>query len=137
MTLVQTVRYYAEEARKTLDVAKGLLDRGAYRAALHEAYYAMFYAATAALGTHERYYKRHAAVIAEFNRLFVHELRLFPSPLGADFARALDARLKFDYEPQAATEGDAAREIAAAERFLAAVAPYVESWLATAQDKDA
>lgn len=56
--------------------------------------------------------------------------------LHADFTDAFEARLRFDYQPQKASADDAARAIAAAERFLAVVSPYVEDWLKTARDKE-
>jgi uncharacterized protein (UPF0332 family) len=136
MTLIQTVTYYLNEARVTLVTARKNFENGAFRTAVHEAYYAMFYAATAALGTRELNYKRHAAVIANFNRVFIHELALFDKALHADFEATFQARLNFDYQPQAASQDDATRPLAAAERFVAGVAPYVEEWLKAARDKE-
>jgi uncharacterized protein (UPF0332 family) len=136
MTLVQTVKYFLDEARATLVTAKKLCADGSYRTALHEAYYAMFYAATAALGTRGLNFKRHAAVIVNFNKVFIRELKLFDASLNTGFHATFEARLTFDYQPQAASKEDATRAVDAAERFTAAVAPYVQDWLKAARDEE-
>ncbi len=135
MTLLETVKHYLTTAREALAAAERNLAAGAYRSAVHEAYYAAFYAATAALATRGLHYKRHAAVVANFNRLFVYEETLFEAEMAGRLQRLLDARLHFDYEPIPAEENAADAALAAANAFVTGVLPYVEEWLKTAADK--
>ncbi len=136
MTLLETVKHYVATAREALVAAERNLAAHAYRSAVHEAYYATFYAATAALATRELHYKKHGAVAANFNRLFVHELELFGPETARRLERTLHARLHFDYEPIPAGEDDAEAALAASRAFTAEVLPSVEAWLKTAGDKE-
>lgn len=136
MTLLETVKHYLTTAREALAAAERNLTARAHRSAVHEAYYAAFYAATAALATRELQYKRHAALVANFNRLFVYEEKLFEAEMAGRLQRLLDARLQFDYEPIPAEESAAEGALAAARAFLAEVLPYVEAWLEAAGDKE-
>jgi len=137
MTLLETIRHFVREADDSLGAASGMYDGGFYRSAIHEAYYAMFYIATAALGTRELHFKRHATVISQFNRIFVNDEELFPKDLASLFSVTEDMRLKFDYHVEGANEGDAELAIKNAEAFVRSVRPYVHKWLETAVDKEA
>lgn len=136
MTLLETVKHYITAAREAFAAAERNLAAGAYRSAVHEAYYAAFYAATAALATRELNFKRHAAVVGAFNRLFVHEEKLFDAGMAGRLQRLLDVRLEFDYEPIPAGENAAEGALAAARAFLEEVLPYAEAWLETTGDKE-
>lgn len=136
MTLLETVNHYLTTAREALAAAERNLTARAYRSAVHEAYYAAFYAATAALATRGLHYKRHSAVVANFNRLFVYEDKLFEAEMAGRLQRLLDVRLQFDYEPIPAEESAAEAALSAASAFVAEVVPYVEAWLETAGDKE-
>ena len=136
MTLLETVEHYLATAREAVAAAERNLAARAYRSAVHEAYYAAFYAATAALATRELHYKRHAALVANFNRLFVYEEKSFDAETAGRLQRLLDARLHFDYEPIPAEENAAEAALAAARAFVDEVLPYVDAWLKTAGDKE-
>jgi len=136
MTLRETVKHYVTAAREAIAVAERNLAARAYRSAVHEAYYAAFYAATAALATRELNFKRHAAVVGTFNRLFVYEDKLFEAEMAGRLQRLLDARLHFDYEPIPAEESAAEAALAAARAFVDEVLPYAEAWLENAGDKE-
>ncbi len=136
MTLLETVKHYITAAREALAAAERNLAAGAYRSAVHEAYYAAFYAATATLATRELNFKRHAAVVSTFNRLFVHEENLFDAGMAERLQRLLDERLEFDYEPIPAEENAAEGALAAGRAFLDEVLPYAEAWLKNAGDKE-
>ena len=64
------------KACRSLEAAKLLLKTGYHDFAASRGYYAMFYAAEAALLTKGRSFSRHAAVIAAFGRHFVASGRL-------------------------------------------------------------
>jgi len=135
MTLLETVRRYLEMAREGLEIAELTYEKGHFRGAVHDAYYAMFYAATAALSTKELFYKKHSAVISNFNLIFVHEEKVFPRELANAFDKTFKDRMHFDYEPTKVPreKADAAPE--GARKFVGIVVPYVEKWLETAKDK--
>jgi uncharacterized protein (UPF0332 family) len=135
MTLVETVQHYLNTAREALAVAERNFAGRAYRSAVHEAYYAAFYAATAALATRELNFKRHAAVVGAFNRLFVHEESSFEAETARRFQRLLEYRLRFDYEPVPGEKDAAEYALEAARSFVAEVAPYLETWLRASGDK--
>jgi uncharacterized protein (UPF0332 family) len=136
MTLRETVKHYVKAAREALAAAERNLAAGAYRSAVHEACYAAFYAATAALATRELNFKRHAAVVGNFNRLFVHEESTFDAETGRRLQRLLEYRLRFDYEPVPGEKDAAEYALAASGIFLDEVLPYVERWLEEAADKE-
>ena len=60
-----------ERADKSLEAAKQLASAGHYDFAVSRAYYAAFYAATAALLDEGREFKRHSGVIAAIHQHFI------------------------------------------------------------------
>lgn len=64
--------------------------------AVSRAYYGMFYAAQAVLLTKGLHYKRHSAVIANFNREFVKP-GVFPKEISRMLDKAFDLRKQGDY----------------------------------------
>lgn len=94
------IERYFELARDELTVAKDNLDLGHFRAATSRAYYAMFYAVTAALGSRGEWRSKHQGVIAAFGELFVKTGQVEPE-YGRLLHSAFSTRLKSDYEPGA------------------------------------
>ena len=94
--------------------------------ALSAAYYAMLYAARAALSERDRYAKTHAGTWHEFREAFVVP-GLFDTDLVAEAQRVQPEREQADYEAWLAPEGEARRVIELAGRFLAAVRVLVGS----------
>ncbi len=110
-----------DKARRSLASARRNLEDGDADFAASRAYYAMSYAAEAALLARGRVFSKHAAVVAEFGREFVR-----PEEVAAEHGRALReglrARLVADYG--AADEFPASRAegvLRSAERFVEAV----------------
>jgi uncharacterized protein (UPF0332 family) len=136
MTLLETVIHYVTAAREAIAVAERNLAARAWRSSVHEAYYAAFYAATAALATRELDFKRHAGVVGTFNRLFVHEESLFGAETAHRLQLLLEYRLRFDYEPVPGEKDAAEYALAASRAFVGEVLPYVDGWLETAGDKE-
>ena len=124
-----------EKAGESLEAAGDLQAKAHYGFAASRAYYAMFYAAEAALLHKELQFKKHSAVHAYFNKLFV-KTGVFPHEMFDWLKGASDLRTVGDYSTVRVREKDAARAIANAEEFIAAVRKYLrregyelgESW---------
>lgn len=114
-----------DKARRSLANARRSLEAGDADFAVSRAYYAMFYAAEAALLSRGRVFSRHSAVVAEFAREFVRA-----GELAQEYGRALkdafDARVVADYEAsEAFPPARAERLLQRAEAFVAAVAALI------------
>jgi uncharacterized protein (UPF0332 family) len=92
--------------------------------AISAAYYAMLYAARAALSERDTYAKTHAGTWYEFREAFV-ATGLFDSDLAADAQRVQPAREQADYEAWRAPEAEARRIVELAGSFVAAVRALV------------
>lgn len=108
------------QAHERLAAARDLLVTGHPETAASAAYYAMLYAARAALSEHDRYAKSHSGVWSQFGELFVHPQR-FPAELARQAAQARRTREQGDYEAVGLALADAEQLTANAERFVAAV----------------
>lgn len=76
MNTEASIRLLMAKAEESLSVAEALLAQGHHGFSASRAYYAMFYAAEAALLTKQLQFAKHSAVIANFNREFVKSGRL-------------------------------------------------------------
>jgi uncharacterized protein (UPF0332 family) len=110
----EAVRYWWARANESLGAAQRDLEAGSEELAISCAYYALFYAASAALLEEGRAFKNHAAVRAAFNRDIIKPGRL--SKDHADLYNQLFRdRLKGDYAAfeafdEAYVEGPASRQ---------------------------
>ncbi len=124
MTHEDYIARLLEKADESLDAAKSLLadDHNAFAAS--RTYYAMFYAAEAALLRKDLSFSKHAAVMAEFNRVFVKS-GVFAPGMFKSLQLGFDMRSQGDYSilpvPRERAEGllEKARE------FVAAVREYL------------
>jgi uncharacterized protein (UPF0332 family)/predicted nucleotidyltransferase len=106
-------------AIEELNVARDLAHLRYYDSTISKAYYAMLYAAKAALRSMDVKVKSHAGAISEFSKHFALTGRIDKS-YGAMFAQASRERLHSDYEPfPRATQEKAEEAIRNAETFLA------------------
>ena len=96
MTHDDYIAKLVEKADESLDVARSLIadDHNAFAAS--RAYYAMFYAAEAALLKKGLSFSKHTAVMAEFNRVFVKEGVFAPEMFKA-LQLGFDMRSQGDY----------------------------------------
>ncbi|MHB0871800.1 MAG: HEPN domain-containing protein [Chloroflexota bacterium] len=118
---IEESRSWIRRAEQTVRAASSLLADGYYRDAVSRAYYAMFYAAKAAVLTEGVEANKHSAVIAAFGRLFAKTGRL-PYELHRTLAGAFDARQTADYSvTRDITQKEAERRVAEAEQFVKAV----------------
>ena len=107
-------------AREQLAAAKASLDSGFPPAALSLGYYAMLYAARAALSEEDLYAKTHTGTWNLFGRTFVETGRV-DAGLFAAARDVLPVRLEADYEARDVTSAEAQAVIDLAARFLAAI----------------
>ena len=113
------------KADESLDVARTLCADGHHSFAASRAYYAMFYAAEAALLRRDMSYSKHTAVLANFNREYV-KTGVFPAEMFKSLQLGFDLRSQGDYSilpvPRERAEGlleRAAGFLEAVKSFLA------------------
>ena len=116
-----------EKARRSVDSAKALCERGDFDFAVSRAYYAMFYAAEALLLGKGISFSKHSAVIAAFGLHFVKEGRV-PQEFQRYLTEAEYSRNVCDYDiGPVVTYEDALRQIGRARQFVDTVAGTIQS----------
>jgi uncharacterized protein (UPF0332 family) len=114
-----------DKAEQALGSARLLLEAGDGDGATDRAYYAMFYAATAALswtqpGEAQSFPKTHGGLIASFGLRLVQAGHL-PTELGRSLNRVHELRLTADYLPEPVPPDKAKRAVEEADAFIAAI----------------
>ena len=111
-----------QRARQAVRSAKTLLSTGDLNGTVNRAYYAMFYAAHAALAHRgiEAASSKHGILVAHFGQHLV-KTRLLPRSLGKSLNQMLELRQRADYSGTSVTPVDAERGLSQAEAFVAAV----------------
>jgi uncharacterized protein (UPF0332 family) len=110
-------------AREGVASARTLVDAGHAAVAVSAAYYAMFYAARAALSERERHARSHAGTWALFREEFVLSGK-FDEELAQAATRAQARREASDYAAESFELSEAQLIVATAERFVEAVATF-------------
>lgn len=117
----EEIKANIERAAESLRAAKLQLDEGFFDFAASRAYYAAFYAATALLLNEGLEYGKHSGVIASVHQRFVKEGKI-EKTVGRDLNWLFELRSVGDYgETRHVPEEDAAKALAAAERFCRVV----------------
>jgi uncharacterized protein (UPF0332 family) len=111
---------FMAEARERLAGARSAARAGFGSLAVGAAYYAMLYAARAALSEQELNAKTHSGVWTLFRRTFVTSGRL-DAELTARAQRLQELREEVDYEASGVTDAQVREAIADAKRFVATV----------------
>ncbi len=119
-------RQLLRDARRNVRVATDLLTReDAFDIAASRAYYAMFYAAEAALLSLSLSFSSHSGVVSAFGREFAKTERL-PRELHGYLRRAFDLRQSADYGAGLSVSEPAARGVVEnAAQFIAAIEEYL------------
>jgi uncharacterized protein len=119
-------REWMRLAREALSAARLLLDRGFFRESISRSYYAMFYAAKAAVISEGLEANKHSAVISALGQRFVKSGRI-AADLHRSLRTAFDERQLADYtlDWQVSLEATQAR-LAEAERFVGDVASLLK-----------
>jgi uncharacterized protein (UPF0332 family) len=108
------------EAQRCLRGARAQLEADLPSRTVGEAYYAMLYAARAALSEEERYAKTHRGSWTLFNETFVVGGR-FDRDLASQGPKLQRMREGTDYEARGASTDEAEAALATAERFVTGV----------------
>jgi uncharacterized protein (UPF0332 family) len=113
-----------DRARQAAQSARTLLESGDPNGAVNRAYYAMFYAAHAALEHRgiEVASSKHGILVGRFGEHFV-KTGILPRALGTSLNRTLEMRQKADYGSGDVSHANAERSLREAEAFVAAVEP--------------
>ena len=111
-------------ADESLEAAGELLGNEHFGFAASRAYYAMFYAASAALLTKGLTFSRHSGVVSEFGHHFARA-GMLPQELHTTFREALTLRHLGDYGTEPFAESTAAGQLENARRFVDAVRGYL------------
>jgi uncharacterized protein (UPF0332 family) len=116
---------FISSARERLAGARAALAAGHPELATSAAYYAMLYAARAALSERDLYAKTHTGVWGRFAETFVKD-RSFDPALYRRARRAEEDRLKADYEAASLSSDLATAHVDTAADFLDAVLAMVD-----------
>ncbi len=130
-TTRKEILLYLENAQESLSVAQLNLDNDFYPAAINRAYYAIFYAANAALATKKILRSKHSGVLAAFRQYFV-KTGVFSSELSDIYGQLMEDRHESDYGLiTAMSKEDAMIDLHQAKQFVEAVEALLgkEGWL--------
>ena len=120
------LRSLMDRARRSLRSARNILDDGDHDFAMSRAYYAMFYAATAALLSQGIKRAKHSGVIAAFGQRLVK-----PGKFTVEHQRVLQAafrdRSAGDYAGVFPSREEVERRLEEAESFVQAVADFLKA----------
>ena len=122
------VRDYLASAWQALNTAESQFHQGSdYLVVANRAYYAIFYAANAALATQGRQLSRHPAVLALFREHIIKTGLIEPAYL-YDYDEAMKRRHLSDYDLNGAVSADFVRaSLEAAQRFVSRVERYLHT----------
>jgi len=104
------IDYRLGEANDALKDAELLLGAGRCRGAVNRLYYAAFYGVIAALLTRHLEYSKHSAVIAFFDKEFIHTGAL-PKEYSRTLHQAFNERQQNDYMPFVEMDPDTLKEL--------------------------
>jgi uncharacterized protein (UPF0332 family) len=112
------IQEYIDLANEDLSAAQDNLRLGHLRVAVSRAYYAMFYAATAVVGSQGQWRSKHHGLIAAFGQFLVKPGLVEPG-YGRILQNAFEARLDSDYAPHPdLNEASAGRIVTNANDFV-------------------
>ena len=114
---------FLERAREALEAARTCLEKNLPHSATSRAYYAMFWAAQAALAHVgiQRLEWSHPALQASFVNELIRRRKLHSAFLGPYFNRALQLRLDADYRLKGVSQKQATQAVRWAQEFVAAL----------------
>jgi len=119
------IKHFIGKADESVEVARAILRDNHAEFGVARAYYAMFYAAEAALLSKELQYKKHSAVIANFNKEFV-KTGIFPNETAKTRKKAFDFRMQGDYSIVPIEPEKAQAVLEGAAEFVVAVKEYLK-----------
>ena len=120
----EEVQALIKRAHRSLRSARNLLEDGDYDFAVSRAYYAMFYAASAALLTQNVRRARHSGVIASFGQYLIKTGKLDPE-LQKSLQGAFEDRSEADYAGLFPSRDEVEHRIEEASDFVEAVSAFL------------
>lgn len=121
----ETISLYTHAAEEELSGAQHNVDGGFYGIAVSRAYYAILYAASAILLTHDIVRSKHSAVLSAFRQHFVKP-GLIEKIFSDTFGEAFELRQVADYDMLITTEKDQALVILTdAREFVARMINFI------------
>jgi uncharacterized protein (UPF0332 family) len=117
-------REFMEQAREALETAKLALEARFFARAVSNAYYAMLYAARAALSEEDRHAKTHSGTWALFRETFAEPGR-FDAQLLSVASKQQQPREGADYDARRFSRDEAAETVELADQFIAAVTELI------------
>jgi len=121
------IEHHLDLAAEDLAAARDNLRLGHLRTAVSRAYYAMFYATTALLGSRGLWRSKHQGLIAAFGEHFVKPGLIEPR-YGRILHDAFEARLDSDYAPQPDLNETLTRQLVAkAEDFVGRMTQFLRA----------
>ncbi len=131
------IQEYIALANEDLSAAQDNLRLGHLRVAVSRAYYAMFYAATAVLGSRGQWRSKHQGLIAAFGQFLVKPSLVEPR-YGRILHDAFEARLDSDYAPHPdLNEASARQVITNSEDFVGRMIRFLAEYAAVDKADDA
>lgn len=125
------IQAYLGHAQRSLASAESSIEHGFYNTVINRAYYAIFYAASGLLLTHNLSRSKHSGVIAAFRQQFV-QAGLIEPEYSDIYGDVMDARMGSDYDMTWEVEEATARDkLEDARRFVERAVHYLEEggWL--------
>jgi len=117
--------YRIEKSKKTLIVAKSLINSGDYLDSVNRSYYAIFHAARALLALEGTEFKKHSAVISHFQRYYI-KTKIFDNKLSNIIFNAFEIRNESDYEDfYVLSREDTEQQIEDAAKFIDEIEKYI------------
>jgi uncharacterized protein (UPF0332 family) len=117
---------FIAEARERLEAARALLERRLLGAAVSDAYYAILYAARAALSERDQNAKTRSGTWSLFHREFVAG-GTFDADLASQARATQEPREGVDYAAARVSPEEAERIVDVAERFVGAVSGMIDA----------
>ena len=125
MNKSQEITALISKAVENLEVGKKLLKEKHYEISASRLYYAIFYAAEAALLHIDLQFSKHSAVIAGFNKEFI-KTGILEKSLFKSFQKAFELRNEADYGITPRDKEEVESISKEAKVFVAAVSEYLE-----------
>jgi|DewCreStandDraft_4_1066084.scaffolds.fasta_scaffold96419_2 hypothetical protein len=120
------IQLYLDRARQDLNAAQSILDQGFYRVVVSRAYYAMYYAVSALLGSLGVSRKTHSGTISAFGEYFV-KTGLIEPEYAKMLGQSFDSRLDSDYDIAFHPDREMAEQtLRDAKRFFKRVEQYFQ-----------
>ena len=127
----EEIELFINNAYDMLDAAQLMLNNDFYTSAINQAYYAIFYAASAVLVTIGLNRGKHSQVISEFRRHFI-KTGIFDNQLSDSYGRVMGDRHMSDYDLAISISiEDAQADFVEAKAFVLIISEWLkqEGWL--------